>query len=644
LHELSRKGHPNHDASLTSKAFVTSTRVRGHVANPTNTTDSSALKFALSSLCAASDEQYGSIPNDEIALLVRKFHVLHRFHKERRRFPRGCFRCGDTTHFIAYCPKRKKVDSFNMYNYNNQNDSSDKGEGKKKYRFGDKKKKKFQKMMSRACAALSDLDFSSDDSSSFEEDERPKRKTGDFTGLCLMGKSSRHMSDSDSDVSDDSSPEGLSLRVAELENALCNQDKLLGKVFRENKKLNLELESSFSKIASLRSVHNDMSAKPRDRCTMVMVNYADLWLIHSHVAGLLDGVRLELRELKARSTLLGACTSCPMLRSDLEAAAIEIKDLKHKLDHSFSYTVLTPPCEACVSLKGKLFHATKENIELQQEVAYLTARLKKIVLSEKMIEEDLSRVEKSSTKSTYNLGVGFERCEDKGEKSAPNFIPSSTYHKEEATIKSTKAHYPSNPKPSFNPKREARKETPETREEAFICMFCSHADHLDEFCFRRKIIERSRVEYARDSYRDEFIDFLPRSYSHVPPRFYSRASPCTFSHALPQFAHGSDHRSYGFGPRENRFEPRRFGYSPRPHHGDRFSRGPSFSAGGSFAHFELRHLDGPCFPRRGSRPTRPSGEVQRTVKTSSGHMVKCWIPKIYLTNPSTEPLTFSRPV
>jgi hypothetical protein len=51
-HELSRKGHPNHDASLTNKAFVTSTRVAGHVANPTNTTDSSALEFALSSLCA----------------------------------------------------------------------------------------------------------------------------------------------------------------------------------------------------------------------------------------------------------------------------------------------------------------------------------------------------------------------------------------------------------------------------------------------------------------------------------------------------------------------------------------------------------------------------------------------------------------
>jgi hypothetical protein len=112
-HELSRKGRPNHDASLTS------TRVGGHVDNPINTTDSSTLEFALSSLTVASDEQYESIPDDEITLLVRKFHALHRFRKERRRSPKGCFECGDTTHFIADCPERKKFDSSNKYNYNN---------------------------------------------------------------------------------------------------------------------------------------------------------------------------------------------------------------------------------------------------------------------------------------------------------------------------------------------------------------------------------------------------------------------------------------------------------------------------------------------------------------------------------------------
>jgi hypothetical protein len=64
------------------------------------------------------------------------------------------------------------------------------------------------------------------------------------------------------------------------------------------------------------------------------------------------------------------------------------------------------------------------------------------------------------------LGVDFDRCEDKGEKSASKFIPSSTYHKEEETIKSTKTHYSSNPKPFFNPKRGVKKETPKLREEA----------------------------------------------------------------------------------------------------------------------------------------------------------------------------------
>jgi hypothetical protein len=86
-----------------------------------------------------------------------------------------------------------------------------------------------------------------------------------------------------------------------------------------------------------------------------------------------------------------------------------------------------------------------------------------------MIKEDLSRVEESAIKSTYRLGVGFERCENKGEKSALKFIPSSFYHKEEATIKPTKSHYPANPEPSFNPKREASKETPKRGSFLFAC-------------------------------------------------------------------------------------------------------------------------------------------------------------------------------
>jgi hypothetical protein len=80
--------------------------------------------------------------------------------------------------------------------------------------------------------------------------------------------------------------------------------------------------NSFSEMASLRSVHDDMSVKPCDNHKMIMVSYADLWLVHSQVASGLKGAKLELRELKAHSLLLGACTSCPLLKSNLEASVV----------------------------------------------------------------------------------------------------------------------------------------------------------------------------------------------------------------------------------------------------------------------------------------------------------------------------------
>jgi hypothetical protein len=127
------------------------------------------------------------------------------------------------------------------------------------------------------------------------------------------------------------------------------------------------------------------------------------------------------------------------------------------------------------------------------------------------------------------LGVNFERCEDKSEKRDPKFIPTSNYHKEEKTIKSIKTHYTSSPKSSFNLKRELRKEILKTTKEVFVCMFYDRIDHLDEFCFRRKKIEKRRFDYVRNLYRDEFSNFSSRS--------YSRASLCTSSHALSHFPH-----------------------------------------------------------------------------------------------------------
>jgi hypothetical protein len=112
-------------------------------------------------------------------------------------------------------------------------------------------------------------------------------------------------------------------------------------------------------------MHNDMSAKPCENYNMIMVNYVDLWIVHTQDANQLKGSKLELKELKAHFLLLGACTSCPMLQLDFEAYSIEIKEVKQILDHSSCYKVFSPRCEVCGTLNGKLLHATKENSELK---------------------------------------------------------------------------------------------------------------------------------------------------------------------------------------------------------------------------------------------------------------------------------------
>jgi hypothetical protein len=94
-----------------------------------------------------------------------------------------------------------------------------------------------------------------------------------------------------------------------------------------------------------------MSDQPCKNCNMIMVNYANLWIVHTQVASQLKGAKMELKELKTHSLLLCACTSCPMLKSDLEACSIEIKELKQRLDHSSSYKVFHPLVKFVVLLR-----------------------------------------------------------------------------------------------------------------------------------------------------------------------------------------------------------------------------------------------------------------------------------------------------
>jgi hypothetical protein len=120
-----------------------------------------------------------------------------------------------------------------------------------------------------------------------------------------------------------------------------------------------------------------MSDKDCDFCLVVMEDLAKLRNMHAQVASQLESTICELDELKARSSLLGACLECPKFKVELDIRSLNVKKVETKLLEKLHISVTSSPCEICVSLKGKLVHVTNENTMLVQDVAYLTSQLER---------------------------------------------------------------------------------------------------------------------------------------------------------------------------------------------------------------------------------------------------------------------------
>jgi hypothetical protein len=215
---------------------------------------------------------------------------------------------------------------------------------------------------------------------------------------------------------------------------IMNQNCDLVDVCSENNYLKPKLDGSHIDVSPPKSLYNDMSDKDCDFSLIVMEDLAKLRNVHSQVASQLESIICELDELKARPSFWGACLECPKVKLELDTHSFNVKKVETKLLEKSHVLITSSPCEGCVSIKDKLVHATNENTMFMQDVAYLTSWLERTKLSEKMIEEDLSRVDECVTRSIHKLGLGYERCEDKGEIST-KFVPSSTYNDEEETLK-----------------------------------------------------------------------------------------------------------------------------------------------------------------------------------------------------------------
>jgi hypothetical protein len=212
-------------------------------------------------------------------------------------------------------------------------------------------------------ASASDIDSSSCYSSSSSSDEEENRHKGkrsgkNIKGLCFAAQGFCDMAhssaskksymddsgfDSEEDVNND--PSFLIVENARLNDLLDNRDDVLRKTNNENREYRSLLGEAKEKVVELESLLDDVRAQIDSfKSTLVVTNEPECTDCSTFIGELsvlkekyaskveeLDVLRVELDEMKSRSSLLGACTSCPVLHEKLDVLLVYARSLEAQL-------------------------------------------------------------------------------------------------------------------------------------------------------------------------------------------------------------------------------------------------------------------------------------------------------------------------
>jgi hypothetical protein len=324
-----------------------------------------------------------------------------------------CYGCGDPDHFIAHCPKKNKHSS-------DKHDSS-KRKDKREYTSKHKskggfdkealKKKYFKKAKAQErafLASLSDLNNDTDDdrSSSSSDDESKKRCEDKMTRLCFVAKSihggyctmvvdegvkpNKDVLPGDDDTTKVKPiVDALIVELDVMTDALMSQDKLLKCAARERKEFKDKLEVVKKDLVV--HVSNEIEC---DECAVHMTNFSEL---QSKYAILLD----ENDELKARSSLLGACKSCSGLQSELAEKNVKILALeKANLDSTIV------ECARCESLVLELESCRHNKMRSEEDNTYLQSILNWVSCSEPQLGMMMSQFRRGTGTSRVGFALG----------------------------------------------------------------------------------------------------------------------------------------------------------------------------------------------------------------------------------------------
>jgi hypothetical protein len=298
----------------------------------------------------------------------------------------------------------------------------------------------------------SDVDSSSaysTSSSSSSEDEGDRRKSRKSSknlsglrclardGFCTIAlsssskKSTQNNSDSDSDDEVCDELPFLRQENERLGFLLDNRDDMLREAKKTRKELRASLEDARTRVPELETQNLDAKLEidslkapsvfsDEVECADCSIFLADLALFkenHASKCEELDVLRVEVAELKSRSALLGACTSCPVLHEKIDEMHAYTVILEAKLKEPIPTSCSTCELHALNNLELAHYvdHLQDENDELRKLMGWLSGHEPQLRI---MIE-------------TFNRkngeGLGANKVGEGSEENIPE--PPKTHHK-----------------------------------------------------------------------------------------------------------------------------------------------------------------------------------------------------------------------
>jgi molecular chaperone GrpE (heat shock protein) len=201
--------------------------------------------------------------------------------------------------------------------------------------------------------------YSSSSSSDEEENwHKGKRSGKNMNGLCFAAqgfcsmahstaskKSNKDDAGSDSEEEVNNSPSFLIEENARLNDLIDKRDDVLRKTNKEKREYRSLLGEDKEKVVKLESLLVDVRAQidslnsasvvtNEPECTDCSTFLGELTMLKEKYASKveeLDVFRVELDEMKFRPSLLGACTSCPVLQEKLDASLVYARPLEAQL-------------------------------------------------------------------------------------------------------------------------------------------------------------------------------------------------------------------------------------------------------------------------------------------------------------------------